>query len=218
MKTAKSKKLHKENCYRELKVRIVTGAYRPGATLDEKDLMAEYAIGRTPLRELLLRFQGDGLIIRVPRGGTVVAPLDISNFMHIMETRTPLELFAAELACRRITDEQIQDLHNQLERMLLILESSDIGNEFARLEIAFHASIYRSTQNPELSHLLEQLHDKSARVWYCLAGINENTSFGSEDLTEVLQALAARNINQMKRITRRHLAGLVAEVEKRINT
>ena len=83
---------------------------------NEKSLMGNYSIGRTPLREVLLRFQGNGLIIRVPRGGTVVAPLDLSNLMHILEAR-----------------------------------------------------------------LLEQLHDKSARVWYCLAGTGSDISFGKEN-------------------------------------
>ena len=218
MNSKNSKKEKKENCYKAIKADIVTGLLKPGTALTEPVFMDAYEIGRTPLREVFLRIQQDGLIIRVPRGGTVVAPLDINSFMFLMETRMPLELFAGELACKRIQINQLDDFKKQLWMLEKLAYKTDMGNKFARLEIDFHTAIYRTTQNPELAKLLGQLHDKCARVWYCLTSGSDDVFFGLNDLSTLLDALIKRDISLFKKIIKRHLSGFIAEVEKRINT
>jgi DNA-binding GntR family transcriptional regulator len=218
MGTGFTKKQKKEVCYQTLKAQIVTGILKPGNSLGEKELMEAFSIGRTPLREVLLRFQTDGLIIRVPRGGTAIAPLDIKGFIYLMETRMPLELFAGELACKRITSHELTDLKTQLDRLNTLAKKRDAEYAFARLEIAFHAAVYKTTQNPELAKLLEQLHDKCARVWYCLTRGSQEVSFGMDDLCELLEALSTRDVSRVKKVTKRHLNTFKNQVEKRINT
>ena len=66
--------MNKEEAYEELRVRIVTNGVAPGEILNEKDLMAELAIGRSPLREILFRLQEENLIKPLPRLGAL-APL-----------------------------------------------------------------------------------------------------------------------------------------------
>jgi DNA-binding GntR family transcriptional regulator len=218
MDTKLSKKQKKENCYRLLKAQIVTGFLRPGNTLTEQEIMAEFSIGRTPLRDVFLRIQNDGLIIRVPRGGTIIAPLDIKNFMHLMETRIPLELFAGELACKRISPDQLNDLKTQLNALRDLKHKTGAEYSFAKLELKFHTSVYRATQNPELAKLLEHLHDKCARVWYCLTRGSDDIFFGMDDLCILLDALSFKDISLIKKTIKRHLNGLITEVEKRVNT
>jgi DNA-binding GntR family transcriptional regulator len=218
MNTKLSKKQKKEKCYQALKAKIVTGLLKPGDTLTEQELMEEFSIGRTPLREILLRIQSAGLIIRVPRGGTIIAPLDIISFMHLMETRIPLELFAGELVPKRISSDQLNNLKTQLHALKNLAYKNGKEYKFARMEIEFHTSIYRATQNPELAKLLEQLHDKCARVWYCLTNGSDDIFFGLNDLCALLDAIAAKDISLIKKIIKRHLNGFITEVGKRINT
>ncbi|MBW2707664.1 MAG: GntR family transcriptional regulator, partial [Deltaproteobacteria bacterium] len=59
--------MNKEEAYEELRVRIVTNGVAPGEILNEKDLMAQLAIGRSPLREILFRLQEENLIKPLPR-------------------------------------------------------------------------------------------------------------------------------------------------------
>ena len=51
--------MNKEEAYEALRVRIVTNSVTPGEILNEKDLMAQLAIGRSPLREILLGIDFD---------------------------------------------------------------------------------------------------------------------------------------------------------------
>src|SRR5918994_7536804 len=91
-----------ERAYRELRDRIVTLRLPPGTVLREDDLMAELAIGRTPLREAVKRLALENLVAVRPRRGTFVSAVHAADIVHITEVRAELEGYAALLAARRM--------------------------------------------------------------------------------------------------------------------
>ena len=102
----------KEETYEALRDQIVTITVRPGEILNEKDLMARYDIGRSPLREVLFRLLEENLLKPLPRHGYMVTTLDISEVRELVELRRELEGFAGQLAAERITEDQIQELRS----------------------------------------------------------------------------------------------------------
>ena len=55
--------------YDALKRRIVLLEYEPGQVLREKDLIREFGVSRTPVREALIRLETEGLVRIVPNQG-----------------------------------------------------------------------------------------------------------------------------------------------------
>ena len=53
--------------------KIISGEFAPGQRLVEEDLARTYKVSRTPIREVLLAFQKDGLVERVSNKGAKVA-------------------------------------------------------------------------------------------------------------------------------------------------
>ena len=102
--------MNKEQAYEELRVRIVTNDVAPGEILNEKDLMAQLAIGRSPLREILFRLQEENMIKPLPRLGYMVTNLTIAEVRDLVELRRELEGYAGYLAAQRITADQLEDL------------------------------------------------------------------------------------------------------------
>ena len=47
--------LFKDNVYNAIRTRIIVQDLPPGARINEKQLMDEYGIGKTPLREVFFR-------------------------------------------------------------------------------------------------------------------------------------------------------------------
>ena len=62
-----------EIAYRRLEEAIVTLSLRPGAVLTEAQLIDMGGVGRTPVREALIRLAQQGLVEVLPRKGVVVA-------------------------------------------------------------------------------------------------------------------------------------------------
>lgn len=87
-----------EVAYRILKEKIVNLELPPASLLNEAELMAELDLGRTPIREALQRLALENLVVILPRRGTIVADLNLSDLQKIFEVRLELEVYAARLA------------------------------------------------------------------------------------------------------------------------
>ena len=107
----------KQIAYEKLRYRIITQQLAPGEQLKDKEIMELYGIGRTPLREVFLELQNEGLIKRVPRAGTWVAPMDLHFLKQVTEIRIGIEGIAGELSAERITENQLSDLQDILAKV-----------------------------------------------------------------------------------------------------
>ena len=96
--------------YEELKRRIIELEMKPGDPIIEKDLVAEFGVSRTPIREALIKLTQIDLVEFRPRVGTFVTQIDIKTVKSAYEVKKNLEAFAAELAAKRATDEEIEIL------------------------------------------------------------------------------------------------------------
>ena len=80
---------------------IVTGHFRPGDRLVERDLCSQLGVSRTVVREVLRHLETEGLVVNPPTRGPMVASLDIGEARQIYEIRGALEGMAAKLCAER---------------------------------------------------------------------------------------------------------------------
>ncbi len=184
----------KTKAYENLRYRIITQELPPGELLKEKDLTTLYKIGRTPLREIFIELQRQGLIRRVPRSGTWVAPLDLNFVKQIAEVRIPLEKLAGELAAEKISAEQLELLGRILEKVESdqFLEDADL-QELIQSESRFHHIIYATTCNQKLEELLFEFQAISSRLWHSVFFTKEHLQRMFDEQREILEALKNRD-------------------------
>jgi DNA-binding GntR family transcriptional regulator len=94
--------MNKNEVYEEMRFQIISNVIQPGKILNEKDLMEQFGIGRTPLRDVLLKLESEELINSLPRHGHMVMPMDVSEVRELVELRRELEGFAGSLAAERV--------------------------------------------------------------------------------------------------------------------
>jgi len=82
---------------------IVEGVLVPGAHLNERVLCERLAVSRTPLREAFRTLSGEGIVELLPNRGAVVAALSREDVEHAFELMAALESLAGDLAARRAT-------------------------------------------------------------------------------------------------------------------
>ncbi len=207
----------KAGTYENLRYRIITQDLAPGQLLNEGELMNQYQIGRTPLREVLLELQRDGLIQRIPRSGTFVAPLDLHLFRQVIEIRINLEGFAAQLAAERITPGQLDALRKVLQRVEE-LEGEDNENleGLTQCEFDFHNILYEATHNQKLREILHELHGISARFWYYLVFGRQELLDQFKDHREMMDALSRKEGKKARETMEDHIQSFVNKVKERI--
>src|SRR4030088_3621510 len=86
---------------------LTEGEIPPGTRIPERELCASLGISRTPLREALKVLAAEGLVLLLPNRGSRAAKLTQKDVQELFEVCEALEAAAGELACPRISDEQL---------------------------------------------------------------------------------------------------------------
>ncbi|WP_370201473.1 GntR family transcriptional regulator [Roseibium sp.] len=175
--------------YRLLEEEIVTLKLKPGATVTEAALTQRLGFGRTPIREAIQRLSWEGLLNIRPRLGIVVAEMNPSDFLKVLEARHALERLVAGLAARLASKDDRRTLETIALDMREAAAKPDVA-DYLRLDKAFDEVVSAAACNPFAAKALAPLQTQSRRFWY--------RHFGEEDLTpaawshmEVMRAVAA---------------------------
>ena len=207
----------KQTAYENLRYRIITQQLAPGEQLKDKEIMEHYGIGRTPLREVFLELQNEGLIKRVPRSGTWVAPMDLHFLKQVTEIRVGLESIAGEYAAERITNEQLGELELILDKVSAIeIDDNSNHEELLTYESAFHDVIYASTGNPHLEKLLHNYQSVGARFWHYLVFSREQMAEQFESHRQMFAALKKGDKNLCRSICDAHIRQYIGVIDGRI--
>ncbi len=207
----------KKKALENLRYRIITQKLAPGELLKDKDLMDQYGIGRTPLREIIIELQNEGLINRVARAGTWVAPMDFVFLKQITEIRIGIEGIAGELAAERISKNQLEQLEQILAKVD-VLEAEEKLNteELIKCESQFHNVIYVATNNQKLETLLKSYQSIGARFWHFLAYNREELFKQFESQRQMLLAIKKKDKINCKEIMEQHIRDYMGIIDRKI--
>jgi DNA-binding GntR family transcriptional regulator len=208
--------MNKEEAYEELRVRIVTNCVAPGEILNEKDLMAQLAIGRSPLREVLFRLQEENLIKPLPRLGYMVTTLDIFEVRELVELRRELEGFAGYLAAQRITADQLEGLRAIIhEAEADTTETQDVSNITEYFDTRFHSLLYQAAGNQKLVKIMQDLHIVMLRIWFHVGLSAIGFADQAQNLYEVLKALEQKDPEKARTAMAEHVDQYAAQVKEK---
>ena len=148
--------------FNTLRQAILRGELKPGERLMEIQLANKLGVSRTPIREAIRKLELEGLVLMIPRKGAEVADISEKSLRDVLEVRKALEELAVQLACDKITKEEIEDLKKAAEDFKKILKSRDI-TEIAEADVRFHDIIFMATDNQKLVQLLNNLREQMYR-------------------------------------------------------
>lgn len=142
MKVSEQIRLHLEDAISE-------GTLQPGDPIDEVALASQFGVSKTPVREALIQLQAQGWVSSLPRGGPIVAKMNLQQLLSLWELLAELEGVAVRLACERMSAEEIQALEALHERSRQVVEDEDLTG-WQALNLEFHELIYQGSRNPYL--------------------------------------------------------------------
>jgi len=208
--------MNKEEAYEELRVRIVTNGVAPGEILNEKELMTQLAIGRSPLREILFRLQEENLIKPLPRLGYMVTTVDIFEVRELVELRRELEGYAGFLAAQRITPKQLEDLRTLIrEAETEATVSRNVSNISEYFDTRFHSLLYQATGNQKLAKVLQDLHILMLRIWFHVGLDAIGFAHQAQNLYTVLEALEQKDPQKARSAMEDHVDQYAAQVREK---
>lgn len=188
--------------------------YAPGSKLPgENELSSELGVSRTTLREAIRILVAEGLL-HVMRGkGTYVSERkdQLADAMpsfserrvalkDLYEARLIIEPAAAALACKRATDEEIEEIV-RLVRATQEQFKNDFNNEeIIQREIAFHDALIRASHNQFFDYFLPVVNQTIQKTfeleykWDAVAEGAYNDNFMIIDFLQKRDSEAMRSI------------------------
>jgi DNA-binding GntR family transcriptional regulator len=208
---APASRVLREDVAQALREVISDGRLKPGDRIVESAIAEQMGISRAPVREAIRQLAQEGLIETTPRRGTVVTKLTAEGIWEIYSLRSMIEGFAARLAARRRTAEQVEHLQSLLDGMLALAAEENAG-ELVRLDLAFHAYISTIAGHGRLGRLHSSLVQQIATLYHITdlpALIRASYSEASDyalDHGPLLRAIQEGRAQDAELLAREHVA------------
>lgn len=199
--------------YEELKRRIIELEMKPGDPIIEKDLIAEFGVSRTPIREALIKLTQIDLVEFRPRVGTFVTQIDIATVKSAYEVKKNLEAFAAELAAKRASESEIETLFQIIERF----STYDLVVDYKLCiqdDQLFHEVIRKASRNEILIDTLDMLNTKTARFLQSIHYVIQQYDGLMDSLQKIAIAIKDRNTDEARIQTEAHTRLFLEEMSK----
>lgn len=148
--------------FNTLRQAILTGELKPGERLMEIHLANRLGVSRTPIREAIRKLELEGLVTMIPRRGAEVARITEKSMVDVLEVRRAVDALCVELACDRISEEGLEQLHKACINFERAVRTGDV-KKIAQADVALHDIIVAATNNMRLIQLVNNLSEQMYR-------------------------------------------------------
>lgn len=198
--------LLRRNIYEELKADIIACRLPPGTELREQELTARHGVSRSPVRDALLRLEGDGLVMILPRQGYRVNAVSLEDARDLFRLRRLLEPEAAREAARHADDASLDALQR--------FAAWNDETSFIDYNREFHCALAGLARNRRLAatamSLIEQA-DRLVRISLDSIKDRQPDRLVAEHAA-IIDALQARDGARAARLLRVHIIAAEARV------
>lgn len=190
---------------------ILRGELAAGERLTEDRLAEQLGVSRNPVREAIRSLEATGLVEVIPRKGAYVCRHDLEDVQNLLELRTALESFAAEMVARTAPSGLAQDLSRIIDGGV---EASELGNHVlaAELHRDFHLAIEQAIRNPYLLQVVEPLRHRTEMVFSILLESRGAVSWNEHQ--RIRDAIADEDPGGARRAIADHMSSVLRELRR----
>lgn len=183
---------------------ILTGRFRPGERLIEKDLCELTGASRTSVREALRQLETEGLVEMVPNRGPIVAAISLDQARSIYEIRGVLEGLAGSLFAARATDAQIARLNAAADKVEEAYGAGGIERILLTKD-RFYGILLEGSGNDMIAALLRMMHARISLLRRVSLGQSARLPSSIKEIRAILKAVKSRNPAAAAEACRRHV-------------
>lgn len=190
--------------FHRLREDILSGKYKEGDELKEVAIGEELGVSRTPVREAFRQLELEGLIQIIPNKGAYVTGITEKDVKDIYMIRSLLEGLCARWACEHITDEQMEEMEENIYLAKFHAQKGHL-EQMAELDNRFHDILYEACNSKMLEHQLKDFHEYVLRVRKkTLSNVNRGPK-SNEEHEQIMEAIKAKDADKAERLANMHM-------------
>ena len=151
----------------------------------------------------------------IPRKGAEVAKISEKSLRDVLEVRRSLEELAIELACQRMTEEEVDALEQTQEVFKEAVACGD-AMKIAETDETYHDVIYKGTGNDRLVQILNNLREQMYRYRLEYIKDEDKRQILLLEHDKILKAVKLRRVEEAKEAMREHIDNQEITVSKNI--
>jgi DNA-binding GntR family transcriptional regulator len=194
----------------KLREAILRGYLKPGQRLDLDEITNLLGVSKSPVREAIRTLAAEGLVQVVPHRGVSIPELSDQEIEEIYTIRSVLEGMAARVAVPNLDKPALE----QLEQVLVEMETTTDSEEWVALNRKFHECIYVAANRPRLLALIDQLRNTSAPYIRQFIRSPEYIQEAANDHRAIYMACVNGDETAAERLTQKHLMDVCAGIVK----
>jgi DNA-binding GntR family transcriptional regulator len=183
---------------------IFEGKLQPGQPLIETELQRLLGVSRAPLREALLKLEGQGLVKMVPRRGAFVRAITPRCISEIFTIRAWLEGLAARLTAEQADPSYCDRLEEILADMARLAQQKRFKEYFYR-HWDFHRVFSEGSGNAELRERIAVMRRESLWLSYSVTYFEHNHQESQNIHQDILDLLRKGRPKEVELAVRSHI-------------
>jgi DNA-binding GntR family transcriptional regulator len=191
----------RERAYRIIKQRIISCQIAPGCALNERELVAEIGVSRTPIREALNRLEKENLVTIIPGRGAFVSSITVKEINDIYQLREIIEPHVIGLVTPVFPEETLL----AYRQAFMALDQDDYDG-LARLDSEFHCLLVDWAENDLINQVMANMYAQNQRIRFRLTRQPARLQETVAEHLEVIEAMLARDPLRAQEAMREHLA------------
>jgi DNA-binding GntR family transcriptional regulator len=191
----------------EAKVRsaILSGQFKPGQRLVERELCELIGVGRTSIREALRQLEAEGLVSNIPHRGPSVSRISYEEAEQLYAFRGLLEGYAGEQFALHGSASDVARLTEAVGKFKLAAETQN-GTAILQAKTDFYDVLMDGSGNAFLKQALKLLHNRINLLRATSMMQSGRLKHSAAEICEIHDAIKARDSKRAASACQHHIS------------
>ena len=177
---------------------------KPGAKIPERDLCEAFNVSRTPLREALKVLASEGLVVLQANRGARVAQVTREELEKTFPVIAVLEELAGELACRNLSNAEIETIETRHDAMIKAYLAKD-RKAYFQANQDIHNALIEGARNDILEAHHRLLASRVRRARFMANLSDDRWAQAIREHEQMMEKLHNRDAEGLGRLMKMHM-------------
>lgn len=199
-----AKSIQRDQAYDSIKGMIISGELASGMITSVSELANQLQLGRSPIRDAILRLNDDGFVQVLPRKGILISGIQSKDIKEMFQLRLAIEHFALDYISRTANSSFFEQL-NEIVSKQDEVASAGLDDHFRPLDEDFHFFLVSQLNNRRINDILDE--SRRQMHLYGFKGItaHQDAKESVEEHQRIVSALISGEIEVAKEEMTQHL-------------
>lgn len=194
-------KMKKDIVLHNLREIIISGYFRPGESVSEREVAEMLGVSRTPVREAFQKLEKDGIVVYQTNRGYMIPTFTPEQLKHIYIVREQMEGLSARLLAEKKDKQVVAEMRRNIE---MAAKENDVKQQ-AMINGKFHQLMADGTENPYLINIFQTLRSTIGLIRSTSLSYQDRLKTNLQEHTSICDAIESGDAELAERVARIHI-------------